>query len=384
MKELPEGWEWTTLGQSTECLDSKRVPLNGEERSKIHGDIPYYGANGQVDSINNHLFDEELLLLAEDGGSWGLNEKCAYIISGKSWVNNHAHVLKMKNGIDIGFLMHFLNKNDLSKYISGSTRGKLNQKKMNKIPFPLPPLPTQHRIVAILEKAEQLKNWHTEQGKLLDDYLKSVFLEMFGDPYTNPHEWDEKQLKEVVREDKIITYGIVQAGPHVEDGIPYIKTGDIVRGKINPTGLSKTSKEIAKSYERSRVEYGDIIMSIRATVGTVALLPPELDGGNLTQGTARISPAPIVNKHYLLFCLGSVGIQTKIQKITKGATFREITLGKLRQIIIPLPPLPLQQKFASIVQRTEKLKAQHEESARQSEDLFNALMQKAFTGELVA
>ena len=97
----------------------------------MEGKIPYYGANGQLDTVADFIFNEELLILAEDGGSWGFNEKCAYIINGKTWINNHAHVLRIKNGADINYLKNWLNRNDLTKYITGTTRGKLNQKAMN-------------------------------------------------------------------------------------------------------------------------------------------------------------------------------------------------------------------------------------------------------------
>jgi len=100
--DLPKGWEWKHLGDITECLDSKRIPITKNKREK--GDVPYYGANGIQGHIKEYIFNEELLLIAEDGGSWGPNERCAYMISGKSWVNNHAHVLRMKNEILIKFL----------------------------------------------------------------------------------------------------------------------------------------------------------------------------------------------------------------------------------------------------------------------------------------
>src|SRR3989344_6940958 len=198
-KQLQKEWKEVELSEATECLDGKRVPLNYEERKKIQGDIPYYGANGQVDSINKFIFDEELLLIAEDGGSWGPNQKCVYIINGKSWVNNHAHVLRIKKDMaNILFLKHWLNKQDLNRYISGTTRGKLNQKIMNEIKIPLPPLQIQKRIVSILEKAEALKQKREQADKLTNEYLKSVFYEMFGDPYQNKNKFIIKKVKEVV------------------------------------------------------------------------------------------------------------------------------------------------------------------------------------------
>ena len=191
-------------------------------------------------------------------------------------------------------------------------------------------------------------------------------------------------MSEIVRKDKIITYGIVQAGENIENGVPYIRTGDIKNGKIVIKNLLKTSFEIAKSYERSKCVQGDIVMSIRATVGTIAIIPAELEGVNLTQGTARISPnTEIIDRDYLFYCINSNGVQLKIDKQTKGATFREITLSRLRDIEIPLPPLDLQHQFAERVAVIEVQKAIAQKQLEKSEELFNSLLQKAFKGELV-
>src|SRR3989338_3939143 len=177
MKDLPNGWEWKKLGQITECLDSKRIPVTKNQREK--GDVPYYGANGVQGYVKEFIFDEELLLLAEDGGSWGKGQKCVYIIKGKSWVNNHAHVLRMKPFILIKFLEAYLNRTDLNKHISGTTRGKLNQKQMNDIEIPVPSLSVQKRIVTILERAEKLKEKRGQANEDTNYIIKNLFHEMF-------------------------------------------------------------------------------------------------------------------------------------------------------------------------------------------------------------
>ncbi len=137
--QIPLHWEVKKLKHVTECLDSVRIPLNSEQRSEVPGDIPYYGATKQVDTVADWLFDETLVLLGEDGAPFFEPLKdVAYRIDGKSWVNNHAHVLRPK-GIEATFLSHALNIVSYSSYIDGSTRDKLNQSKMKEIPVPFPP-----------------------------------------------------------------------------------------------------------------------------------------------------------------------------------------------------------------------------------------------------
>lgn len=138
--QIPEGWSEKTIIDMCEILDSKRIPLSDEERHLIKGDIPYYGANGVVDHINNYIFDQDLLLVAEDGGhfeEWNI-KPIAYRVSGKSWINNHAHVLAALTGYSLDFIFYNLEHRNITYYISGGTRGKLNQSQLRVIPVAIP------------------------------------------------------------------------------------------------------------------------------------------------------------------------------------------------------------------------------------------------------
>ncbi|MBD1902696.1 restriction endonuclease subunit S [Trichocoleus sp. DQ-A3] len=153
-KGLPIGWTLCQLKDCVDILDSQRVPVNSEERQQRIGNIPYYGATGQVGWIDNFLFDEQLLLIGEDGAPFfDKSKSIAYTISGKSWVNNHAHVLRSIPGLTSNYLLkHYLNQFDFRGYVNGTTRLKLTQSLMSQIPVRLPPLNEQSRIVAKLEK----------------------------------------------------------------------------------------------------------------------------------------------------------------------------------------------------------------------------------------
>lgn len=153
--DLPESWIITSLERCVKILDGKRIPINSTERTRRQGIVPYYGATGQVGLIDDYIFDEELVLLGEDGAPFfeSFKDK-AYLISGKSWVNNHAHVLKGISGLLLNkFLCYYLNQIDYHDYVNGTTRLKLNQSSMKTIPIILPPLNEQKRIV---EKIEEL------------------------------------------------------------------------------------------------------------------------------------------------------------------------------------------------------------------------------------
>jgi len=148
----PAHWAEAKLGDVVQVLDSQRVPVNARDRAERQGEVPYYGATGQVGWIDDFLFDEELVLLGEDGAPFLDGAKpVAYMIRGKSWVNNHAHVLRMLATCPNPFLMHQLNQVDYSQFVSGTTRLKLSQGPMRGIPLLIPPLLEQHRIVEAIE-----------------------------------------------------------------------------------------------------------------------------------------------------------------------------------------------------------------------------------------
>lgn len=152
-----------------------------------------------------------------------------------------------------------------------------------------------------------------------------------------PKEWAVKPLADYTQHD--ITYGIVQAGPHVEGGIPYIRTGDMSGDELVREDMLCTSPLIAASYSRSQIRSGEIVCAIRATVGKVLPVPDDLDGANLTQGTARIAPNSKTHSGFLLWAMRSARVQREISLTIKGTTFMEITLSDLRKLPVGSPKI---------------------------------------------
>jgi len=152
--EIAETAEWPSvaLGEVVDILDSRRKPIT--KRDRVAGPYPYYGATGILDWVEGYIFDEPLVLIGEDGAKWGAGEASAFPVSGKVWVNNHAHVMRpdRKSLLD-EWLIYYLNAADLSEFISGMTVPKLNQGRLKEIPIPIPPLDQQKRIVAVLDQA---------------------------------------------------------------------------------------------------------------------------------------------------------------------------------------------------------------------------------------
>lgn len=153
--------EWKALGDLAENLDSKRKPITSGLRES--GDIPYYGASGIVDYVKDYIFNGDYLLVSEDGANLiARNTPIAFSISGKNWVNNHAHVLKFETYAERRYVEYYLNSIDLTPYISGAAQPKLNQKNLNSIKIPSPSLKEKERIVTILDKFDDLTTSVTE------------------------------------------------------------------------------------------------------------------------------------------------------------------------------------------------------------------------------
>lgn len=168
--------------EAFEIRDDLRKPLNEVERSQMKGGrmYPYYGANGQVDTINKYMIDGEALCLAEDCGAYGAGEATSYIIQGKSWVNNHAHVLFPRKECDIAYANAFFRILDMSEYVSGTTRLKLTQGKMKEIPIVLPQMSEQKAFAGFVEQSDKSKFELNEAIKDLDAMYKRIIKDNLG------------------------------------------------------------------------------------------------------------------------------------------------------------------------------------------------------------
>jgi type I restriction enzyme S subunit len=178
-----DDWEIKKLGDICENLDSKRVPIT--KSSRTAGSVPYYGASGIVDYVSNYIFDEDLLCVSEDGANLlARTYPIAFSISGKTWVNNHAHVLRFNNMVTQKFVELYLNSIKLDDYVSGMAQPKLNQTMLNKIPIPTPQLPEQEKLVIKLDdlskELKQLEDVYQQKLIELEDLKKSILQKAFN------------------------------------------------------------------------------------------------------------------------------------------------------------------------------------------------------------
>lgn len=377
---MKQGWEIKKLGEVCEILDHLRVPITKKDRRE--GCYPYYGASGVQDYIDSYIFDGRYLLVGEDGAKWGPNDKSAYIIEGKSWVNNHAHILKINDCLSDKLVEYYLVAKDLQEFITGAIVPKLTQQALRNIPIPVPPLPVQEQIVSELDLLSGIIEKKREQLKELDALAQSIFYDMFGDPITNEKGWEVKKLGEVC---EVTSFKRVLIEEVVETGIPFIRGTEL-------TALSKlpNSKDypftlfITKEhYERVKAisgvpTIGDLLIPSINSEGLIWELDTDepryyKDGRVLWVHTNHKYNYSKALKYIL-----SNKLRMMYNELASGATFIELKLFVLRDIELPFPPLHLQHQFASKIEAIERQKELIKQSISETETLFNARMQEYF------
>lgn len=360
-----------------------------------YGQYPVLGTGGEQRRGNNYLYEGDSIILGRKG-----TIDRVFLASGKFWTIDTAYYLS--NFVDAfpRWLFYSLQTQDLRQLNEATGVPSLARETLYKIQISTPPPKEQEKIAEILstmdraiEQTEALiaKQECIKTG-LMQDLLTSGIDEHGNLRLESTHEfkesplgripieWDVKELASIV--DEGITYGIVQAGPHIEGGIPYIRTGDMAGNSISVDQLLRTSPKIAKSYTRSQVHIGDIVFALRATVGKVLPIPDDIDGANLTQGTAKISPGKSLKSDFLLCVLKASYVQKQIQLEQKGTTFMEITLGSLRKVKVAVPRTNDEQvNIAKIIMAAEMQQEKYHKQMEKLSSIKTALMQDLLTGK---
>ena len=341
------------LEDCCEILDSQRVPITAANRTE--GPYPYYGANGVQDQVADYIFDDELVLLAEDGGNFGSKTRpIAYRVSGKCWVNNHAHVLKPKNGLDVDFLCYSLMFYNTDGLVNGATRQKLTQSTMRKMLIPDLPIEKQIEIVNQLNRIVEIKNLRMKELQKMDDLIKARFIEMFGDPRSNPFEFTKVMLKDSCR---VVTGNTPSRAveEYYGDYIEWIKTDNIVSGLLNPTEaaeyLSEKGMETGRIVDKDSILMACIAGSI-SSIGRVCVTDRKVAFNQ--QINAIIPEKYNILFLYVLLQISKDYLVEDINMALKGI----LSKSKLEEKEFIVPSMELQEQFADFVKATDKSKFQ--------------------------
>ena len=408
---MVEGWTKVTIGECCDILDHKRIPINSEEREKIPGYIPYYGANGVLDYINDFIFDKDLILMAEDGGYFDefATRPIAYRISGKSWVNNHAHILRAKKGYCQDFIFYSIVHKNILTFIKGGTRSKLNQAELRSIEINIPiSYEEQLKISSILNKVDeaigQTEKTIYKQEKIKTGLMQDLFNKgidedgnirneekhKFKDsPFGRiPEEWKVKTLLAALNNNS----SLIVAGPfgsnlkvsdYKEEGIPIIRLQNIERNEFIFKDIKYISKEKAKSLNYHNFVAGDIVLAkLGDPIGKTCIIQDILNHGIVVADVVRIRPTKDLNKEFLVRILNSKFIEYQLTHDIIGTTRPRVNLNQVRNLQLFLPSKDEQDRIADKLSKLDFYVDSEKQKLSKLKHIKAGLMQDLLTGKV--
>ncbi|GAB1530119.1 MULTISPECIES: restriction endonuclease subunit S [Brevibacillus] len=401
-----DNWALVTIEQCCEILDSKRIPINADEREKRIGDIPYYGANGLQGFIDDFIFDEPLILIAEDGGRFDdfRTSAIAYRVFGKSWVNNHAHVLRAKSEFCQDAIFYSLEHKDIRSFIVGGTRSKLNQGALRAITLFLPnSKEEQTKIAEILwtvdNAIERTKELISKQQRIktglmqnlltrgIDEHgnIRSEQTHQFKDSALGriPVEWEVTELGSVA---ELVTSGSRGwAQYYSAEGATFLRIGNLTREHINlrMDNLVYVCPPKSSEGRRTSVASGDILISITADLGIIGVIPEHFGEGYVNQHIAliRLLPTTEVNSRFVGWYLAGQGGQSQFEKLNESGAKAGLNLPTIRKLLFPLMNASEQVKISGILDSISKSISDLYSQLYKLRSLKTALMQDLLTGK---
>lgn len=384
-------WLVVELEQVIDVQDHLRKPINAAERQQriagkqSHELFPYYGATGQVGYIDNYLTDGSYVLIGEDAAPFFDHTKpVAYKISGKTWVNNHAHVLKPKISSD--FCLHYLNSFNYSGYVEGTTRLKLTQGALKRIPFPLPPLAEQHRIVAKIEELFSELDKGIETLKTAQQQLKVYRQAVLKSEFErDDSDWQIRNLKNATKRIVVgyvgpITEHIVKTG-----GVTFLSTTHIGANEFLNHDIRQVSQTFDKSNAKSHVIPGDILIARHGDSGKACIIPDFIEAAQVSNAVI-LSPDPsVIIPKFLCYRLNYE--RQRMQSMKVGGVQQVVNTKSMETFELKFPDTNKQalivHEIESRLSVCDKIEESIEQGLQQAEALRQSILKKAFEGKLV-
>ena len=302
-------------------------------------------------------------------------------------LNQRVACIKPKDvsNLDNNYLFHFLKSDNFRRLVSEGGRGIAQQnvstKSIAETDFSLPPLPEQKRIAAILDKADAIRRKRQETLTLTESLIQSTFLDMFGDPVTNPKGWEEAALKELIISGDKINYGVVQPGKEYPNGVPLVRAGDL--NVLEESGEFKLiDPAIDHKHRKSRLVGDEILIGCVGAIGSIGMATLDMKGYNIARAVARVRPSSKVNRTYLAAYFATGVVQNYFKKEVRQVAQPTLNIKQIEETKILLPPKNMQSKFSELFEKIKSLQSKELEDMKESDNLSNSLQQRAFRGEL--
>jgi type I restriction enzyme, S subunit len=294
--------------------------------------------------------------------------------------------VRLGSQADPQYVHQFFQTPDYWAQVTRSARGVaqpgVNASTLKVLKVPLPEVAEQRRIAAILDKAGELRTKRCAAVAHFDALTQSIFLDLFGDPTTNPKGWPTKPLASLIREGDTINYGVVQPGDDLSEGVPLVRVGDLLEGKISHESLKRIASSIEANYKRSRLCGDEILVSCVGSIGVVALADESVKGYNIARAVARIPLAKTISRTFIAAYLKTDFVQRYFTNELRTVSQPTLNIKQLSETTVAVPPMHLQSEFDRRVEALEYLKGAHHASLAKMDALFASLQHRAFRGEL--
>ena len=392
IKPPSDRWAVTTLGHVVDILDSKRVPVKKTDRDKRPGNVPYYGATGLAGWIDKPIFNEELLLLGEDGAPFLDPAKPkSYIIRGPAWVNNHAHVLRAVDSLTSNkFLKYQLDWTPYSGHVTGTTRLKLTQRAMRQLPILLPGKTEQERIVAAIEehfsRLDAVEASAVAARRRLDALRNSIMDRAF---YSNANSELTAEIGDLAE-----VSGGIQKQPKrrpLENRYPFLRVANVGRGHLDLAEVHEIEL-FEGEIDRFRLKRGDLLVvegngSVNQ-IGRAALWGGQIEDCVHQNHLIRVRPGESLLPEYLTLCWNAPRTAQQIQAVASSTSgLYTLSTSKVKSIRIPVVPLSVQRSAVEqLKQQLRSIEMAHaaaEDASGRVSALRRAILAQAFSGQLV-
>lgn len=294
-----------------------------------------------------------------------------------------AFPIKCQKRLDLNYFYYVMKSFDFTDGGVNAVMGKtLNKKTLSQIKIPLPPLPIQRKITEALDKADAIRKRSQQILAKYDQLAQSVFLEMFGDPVKNEKGWDVKSIGEI-SDVKIGPFGsLLHAEDYISGGTPLVNPSHIVNSRISVDDNLTIDNQKLESLSSYQLKAGDIVIGRRGEIGRCAIVEEHQSGFLCGTGSMFIRLKKDLIPLFLQRAISSVSGKLYLESKSKGVTMKNLNSGTISEMRIISPPLSVQNQFASIISRLEKQKSQTQMELDRAEELYQSLLQKAFSGEL--
>ncbi len=372
----------TPSRRKPEYYENGTIPWikTGDLHNKYVTSATEYITKEGLDGSSTRMYPRGTVLVAMYGATIGA---CS-ILDIEACTNQACAAFTPNEKVDVNFFYYLLKqcKPTFVKAGSGGAQPNISATFLKEFEIPLPSLEEQKRIAAILDKADNVRSKRQQAIELADDFLRSVFLDMFGDPVTNPKGWEVKPLSELIAKGDKLNYGVVQPGDNVDDGVPLIRSGDLGDTGTDLNKIRKVSTLIDEKHKKSRLKGNEILIACVGSIGKVGWVNESMIGWNIARAVTRIPLSNDVNREYVYRYLQSPVIQGYFQKETRAVAQPTLNVGVIGKTPIALPPMELQEEFLKVFSNVVSIKRKYSENGTRDTELFNAISQKAFAGEL--